>query len=188
MPTGTKVQAEHSYKWINVVYANEVPWLRDIQYRTYDQNSEFLNTNKGKWDQPADVKFQLPAIAIEIVPRRHLHGYALGGGQWVYTDVLFHCIAEDESTRNKLVDMISLQNEKKILMFDSNVIASSGDFPLDYRGTPVSGALRYPDLARTHWRNTTRFTDVSVQGMDAINSNLYGGIVKLAAEVVQPNI
>ena len=29
IPTGTKVQVEHSYKWINVVYANEVPWLRD---------------------------------------------------------------------------------------------------------------------------------------------------------------
>jgi hypothetical protein len=188
LPTGTKIQAEHSYKWINVVYANEVPWLRDIQYRTYDKNEEFLNTDRGKWDKPADVKFQLPAIAIEIVPRRKTSGYALGGGQWVETDVLFHCMAEDENTRNKLVDIISLQNEKKILMFDSNVVAKSGAFPIDYRGTPVSGALRYPDLIYDYCQKPIRFSNSSVQGMDAINSNLYGGIVKLTAEVIQSNI
>ena len=30
IPTGSKVQVEHSYKWINTVYANNVPWLREI--------------------------------------------------------------------------------------------------------------------------------------------------------------
>ena len=101
-------------------------------------DSEFLGTTKGKWDQPADVKFQLPAIAIEIVPRRSFKGYQLGGGQWVYTDVLFHCIAEDEVTRNKLVDIFSLQNDKNVALFDSNRINSSGAFPLDYRGAPCA--------------------------------------------------
>jgi hypothetical protein len=188
LPTGSKVQVEHSYKWINVVYANEVPWIKDIQYRTYDISSEFLGTNKGKWDQPADVKFQLPAIAIEIVPRRRLQGYQLGGGQWIYTDVLFHCIAENENTRNKLVDIVSLQNDKNIYRFDSNSVVASGDSPIDYRGVPVSGALRYPDLVNNHFGGGVRFTNSSVQGMDMINSNMYAGIVKFTTEVIDDSI
>ena len=109
----------------------------------------FFDTDKGMWDIPPESRLQLPAIAREIVPTRSFKGYQLGGGQRVYTDVLFHCIAEDEITRNKLVDVISLQNDKNIYLFDSNKINDSGVFPLDYRGTPIPSALRYPDLLDT---------------------------------------
>jgi hypothetical protein len=188
IPTGSTVQVEHSYKWINVMYANEVPWIQDVQYRTYDMTSEFFINGKGKWDRPPDARIQLPAIAIEVVPRRSMKGYQLGGGQWVYTDILFHCIAENESVRNKLVDIVSLQNDKTIFKFDSNLIAASGDFPIDYRGTPVSGALRYPDLVNAHYGGRIRFIDSSVQGMDTVNSNFYAGIVKLTTEVIKGDV
>lgn len=190
IPTGSKVQAEYSYKWINVVYANNLPWIREIQYRTYDQNGEFLENGKGRWEQPAEFRLQLPAVAVEVVPRRGMRGYQLGGGQYINTDVLFHCLAEDELTRNKLVDIISLQNDKKIFMFDSNSIADSGDFPLDYRGYPAPSALRYPDLVNKHYKDggNLRLTNSSVQGMDVINSNFYAGIVKLTTEVIRPKI
>ena len=188
LPTGSVVKAEYSYKWINVVYANEVPWIRDIQYRSYDLTGEFLKTGQGEWDQPPDARLQLPTIAIEIVPRRALRGYALGGSQWVDTDILFHCIAEDERTRNKLVDIISLQNEKTLYMFQSDFVAASGDMPVDYRGMPVSGAMRYPDLVKNHYGGHLRLSNSSVQGMESINTNLYGGIVKLTAGVIHGDI
>ena len=188
IPTGSTVQVEHSYKWINVLYANSIPWLRDIQYRTYDKNSEFLETGKGNWDKSPESRVQLPAIAIEIIPRRNMKGYQLGGGQYVSTDVLFHCIAEDEHTRDKLVDIVSLQNEKTIYKFDSNRLASSGKMPIDFRGTPNSGAFRYPEMVNTYRKGSIRLKDSSVQGMDMVNSNLYGGIVKLTAEVIEPSI
>ena len=188
IPTGSKVQAEYSYKWINVVYANEVPWIRDLQYRTYDMNGEFFNSGKGEQDQPPDSRLQLPAIAIEVVPRRTMRGYQLGGGQWVNTDILFHCIAEDDRTRNKLVDIVSLQNDKTIYMFESDNMATSGHMPLNYKGTPVSGAMRYPDLVNSHYGGAIRLTNSSVQGMDMINSNLYAGIVKLTTQVIHTDI
>ena len=188
IPTGSKVQAEYSYKYINVVYANSVPWLRQIQYRTYEPNGEFLTAGKGAWDDNPEKRLQLPAIAIEVVPRRQMRGYQLGGGQWVQTDILFHCIAEDSITRNALVDMVSFQNDKTIHMFNSNSIADSGHFPLDYMGVPVSGAKMYPDLAKDHYSKDIRLQNASIQGMDMINNNLFGGIVKLTAEVIQTNI
>lgn len=188
LPSGTKVQAEYSYKYINIIYANSLPWIREIQYKTLDYPQSFNTNNKGEFDLPAEARVQLPAIAIEVVPRRSMSGYELGGGQYVNTDILFHCLAEDEFTRNKLVDIISLQNEKTILMFDSNAIANSGDFPLDYRGVPVSGALRYPDLINKYCRGALRLKNSSVQGMDLINSNFYAGIVRLTAETIEHSV
>jgi hypothetical protein len=188
IPTGSTVQAEYSYKWINIVYANSIPWLREVQYRSYDINSNFLTEGKGDWDTPPETRLQLPAIAVEIVPRRSTKGYQLGGGQWVYTDVLFHCLAESDITRNELVDMISLQGDKKMPAFDSNLVAESGDFPIDYKGTPVSGALTFPQLVSKHEGTYVRFLNPSIQGMDMINNNMYGGIVKITTEVIKNSI
>lgn len=182
------MQAEYSYKYINVIYANNLPWLREIQYRTYEPSPSFVNIDKGEFALPAEMRVQLPAIAVEIVPRRTLRGYQLGGGQFVDTDILFHCLAENEATRNKLIDIISLQNDKTILMFNSNTIANSGDFPLDYAGIPVSGALRYPDLIQKYAFNRIRLKNANVQGMDLINTNFYAGIVRLTAEIINSKI
>lgn len=188
IPTGSKVQAEYSYKYINVVYSNALPWIREIQYRTMEPGSNFSLNNKGEFNLVPEMRLQLPAIAVEIVPRRTMRGYQLGGGQFVYTDILFHCLAEDEMTRNKLVDIISYQNDKTVFMFDTNKIANSGDFPLNYNGVPVSGALRYPDLVNTHTGGRMRFGNSIVQGMELINSNFYAGIVRTTVETINVSI
>lgn len=180
IPTGSKVQAEYSYKYINVVYSNAIPWLREIQYNSNEPG----NTS----NLPSEMIVQLPAIAVEIVPRRTMRGFQLGGGQFVYTDVLFHCLAEDEMTRNKLVDIISLQNDKSIFTFDSNRLADSGAFPLDYNGVPVSGALRYPELVDYYRGERLRFQNSIVQGMELVNSNFYAGIVRTTVETIYTSI
>lgn len=188
IPTNSVVKAEYSYRYINVVYANSLPWLTEVQYSSLNLGEDFNDLNKGKYDIPAEARIQLPAIAIEIVPRRTLKGYQLGGGQWVDTDILFHCLAEDEYTRNKLVDIISLQNDKTIYMFNSNAIARSGSFPLDYHGFPVSGALRYPDLVENYYRGNLRLKNSSVQNMKVVNSNFYAGIVRMTLETIETSI
>lgn len=186
IPINSLVQAEYSYKYINVIYANSLPWLAEVQYSSLEPIEGSLN--RSKYDLPAEARVQLPAIAVEIVPRRNMRGYQLGGGQWVETDILFHCMAEDEYTRNKLVDIVSLQNDKTIYMFNSNSIANSGAFPLDYMGIPVSGALRYPDLIHSYLRGSVRFKNSSVQSMKLINSNFFAGIVKLTLETVELSV
>jgi hypothetical protein len=186
--TGSIVRAEYSYKYINMIYSNSLPWLAEAQYSSLDLDSDFNTINKGKFDLPAESRLQLPAIAVEIVPRRKFRGYQLGGGQLVETDVLFHCLAEDEYTRNKLIDIVSLQNDKTIYLFDSNEIAKSGLFPLDYNGFPVSGALIYPNLVENFYRGNVRLKNSSVQDMRLINSNFYAGIVRLSLETIETTI
>jgi hypothetical protein len=189
IPSGSKIQAEYSYKYINVIYANSLPWIREIQYRTLDIPIHLNPANNTEIQLPAEARIQLPAIAVEVVPKRTLKGYQLGGGQFVETDILFHCLAEDEFTRNKLVDIVSLQNDKTIYMFNSNDIGASGDFPLDTMGVPVSGALRYPELIQKyHRKGGLRLKNSTVQGMELINSNFYAGIVRLTAETIETTI
>ena len=188
LPALSKVQVEYSYKYINIIYADSLPWIREIQYRTLDLPVNFNNKSNGNFNIPPENRVQLPVIAVEIVPRRNLRGYQLGGGQYVETDILFHCLAEDEFTRNKLIDIVSLQNEKTIKMFDSNMIGNSGAFPLDYMGVPVSGALRYPDLIENYYRGSVRLKNSTVQGMDLINSNFYAGIVRMTAETIETTL
>jgi hypothetical protein len=186
IPTGSKVQVEHSYKWINVDYSNSVPWLREIQQNTLTPG-DFLK-NKDLWNLPPESRIQLPIIAIEMVPTRSFEGYQLGGGQWIRTDVLFHCIAEDDITRNKLIDIVSLQNDGTINLFNSNLIYQNNDFPLDYRGCPVSGAKRYPDLINLYNGGRCRLINGNVSKMEALNSNVYGGIVRFTVEGIKLNI
>ena len=188
IPTESKVQAEHSYKWINVVYANSVPWLREIQVNTTEPTSSFFDKDKGSWNIPPESRLQLPAIAVEVVANRRFKPYQLGGGQWVYTDVIFHCLAEDEVTRNKLVDIVSMQSDKNIPLFNSNEINTSGDYPLDYLGIPVSGAKRYPELVETHSGGSIRLTNAIVQDMVSVDSDIFGGVVRFTTEGIKTNI
>lgn len=190
IPTGSKVQAEYSYKWINVTYACNLPWVRQIQQNSNQPNANFLDGKDSDVQIPQESKIQLPTIAIEIVPSRTFKGYQLGGGQYVYTDVLFHCIAEDELTRNALVDIVSLQNDKTIHLFNTNKIHEDGGYSLDYRGAPVSGAKEYPQvvLSQDYNGGNLRLSSTQVQDMIALNSNIYGGIVRMTTEGIKTNI
>ena len=133
-----------------------------------------------------------------MVPRRTFKGYQLGGGQYVYTDVLFHVLAEDEYIRDKLIDAISLQNEKTIWMYDIDKVSTSGRYPLNHVGmltdkSVASGALVYPDMVKTNEDGGYRdvrlhFDGMSVQDMRAINSSLYTGIVRARTEVILSSI
>jgi hypothetical protein len=188
IPTGSKVQAEHSYKYINVIYANNLPWVKELQAESLSLKAGFLSNSKGEVNTPQEAKIQLPMIAVELVPMRTFQGYQIGGGQWIRQDVIFHCVAEDEYTRNKLVDIVSLQNDKTICLFDSNRLNTDSKFPIDYRGTPVPSALRYPDLVEDFYGGKMRLTKASVQQMEMFNSNVFGGVVRMTTELIKSNI
>lgn len=187
IPSGSKVQAEYSYKYINVLYSSSLPWLREVQYRSLEVNDSFINKSDD-FRLPAESRIQLPAIAIEIVPRRTFRGYQLGGGQIVYTDVIFHCLAEDEFTRNQLLDIVSIQNDQNIALFDSNNIVENNKSPLSYQGFPVSGSYRYPDLLYNFPGGSLRLTNSIVQNIDTINSNFYAGTVRSTFELIKSGI
>lgn len=196
--TSSDVQAEFSYKWINVTRANH-PFFREVQYRSQRADRDFNFTGSGDWSQLAETRLQLPALAIETVKRREIEGYQLGGGQYVTTDVLFHVLAETEYTRDKLLDIISLQEGTVIHLFDSDRIGRNDAYPLDWRGSPKPSGLRYPELVTpsadggygyySYVRGAhLRFKETSITAADALSPNLYHGVVRTSTEVILPTI
>ena len=199
--TSSEVKAEYSYKEINVVRANS-DFFREIQYDTLDGAEGFNFAGSGSYSQLAGNRLQLPAVAVEVLSGRDLDPYALGGQHYINTDVLFHVLAEDDYSRDQLLDIISLQDEKSIYLFDSDRIGRSGVFPLDYRGSTTStdkdgnfvNSLMYPTLVDSSGNGGYRyggiqegmltFKNAKVQKSDSFGPNLYHGVVRLTTEVI----
>jgi hypothetical protein len=178
IPSGSKVQAEYSYKYINVIYANAVPWLREIESQS---QLDIKNTN---YSLPNEMNIKLPAIAVEIAPRRTMKGFQLGGGQYINTDILFHCIAEDDITRNTLIDIISYQNDRSIALFNTESLSNDNAFPLNIYGYPVSGALTYPQIVSKYPGYYMFLKNLNVQDVITVHSNLYVSVVRLTTEII----
>jgi len=170
----SKVQVEHSYKWINVEYS-ESNYLRTITANPNEENFPELIA-------------KLPIIAIEPLADRKHSGYQLGGGQILKTTVLFHCIAENDTTGNILLDIVSFQNDKSIYFFNSTQIAQNGDFPIDYRGMPIPGALNYKELVTQYPSYLARFSNVSLTKSQTKNNSIFAGVVKFTVELVKLSI
>jgi len=179
----TIVQIPHSYKYINVMYANSLPWLREIEYKSlYNVDQDPNKTT------PNEMKVQLPAIAVEIVPNRRMSGYQLGGGQYITNQILFHCMAENDFDLNRLIDIVSMQNDKTIYTFNSNYIAQSGAFPVKYDGTLSPNPLIYPELIKRFPGYNIRLSKCIANEAKIINSNLFLCIVSIMAEIINENI
>lgn len=179
IPTGSLVQAEFSYKYVNIIYANSLPWLREVRLSTLDVSK------RDSVSVPAEMEIQLPAIAIEIVPEGKVKPFQLGPfGKYLYTDILWHCIAEDAVTRNNMIDIISMQHDTPVATIDSEAVASGNAFPINGLGYTNSGAKDYKQLTDTYPAEIVHITNIRVQGVDMFGSNLYAGVVRGTIETI----
>jgi len=182
--TDATVTCEYSYKYVNVVQADGLEWFKQVQKNSERaDNSNFIN-NSGEWAILGDNRLQLPAIGVELINSRKMTPYALGGGQTIFTDFLFHCVAEDVYTRDHLIDIVTMQNQKVLKAYDLDQIATNNAFPLDYRGVPVSGALQYPDLLSTYEGRHIRLIEASIDSVYSLSPNVHIGTVKLKTELI----
>jgi len=178
IPTGSKVQAEYSYKYINVIYANSLPWIREVSYKSLINGQDPV--------LPPEMTIKLPCIAVEV-SSRSAEPFTLGGKQILKTKILFHCVAEDDYTRNQLLDIVSHQNDSQFSLFDTNSIISSGVAPINYNGSPVSGAMTYPELLTNYPLCTAYIRNTTVQNAQVVNSNIHLGVVSCDLETFTEN-
>lgn len=180
----SQVECGYSYKVVNVSRSTGLNWFKQIHKRSErSDNTNFVN-NSGEWGILSDNRYQLPAIGVEVANSRRMTPFQLGGGQTVFTDVMFHCVAEDVYTRDNLVDIVCLQNQKVMNTFDLDTIAASGDFPLDYRGVPASGAKLYSDLVNTYPGTQIRLVNARIDSMYSLTPDIHVGTVKITTECV----
>jgi hypothetical protein len=186
--TTSTVKLEYSYRNVQTYIADQAPWWDELQYNSMRvDDSTFQQTSSGNWAILANNRVQMPAVVIEAVPRRTYQPYELGSSaNFVTQDVLFHIVAESRWWRNQLVDIISIQKDNTLMLYDSNKLSESGAYPLDHRGMPVSSPINYSGIVNNpgYQYRSARITDMGVTEMDSYNSRLYEGTVRASFEVI----
>jgi len=180
------VQVDYAYRNVQVYIADQAPWWDELQYDSFRVDDPTLyDVGSGNWQILANNRVQLPAVVIEAVPRRTLQPYELGTvGNWVYQDVLFHILSESRWWRNQLIDVISLEKDRTIWLYDNNTVASATGYPLDYRGMRSSQAIMYPELVESYRYKMARYYNMVVTEMSSPNSRFHRGTVRATFEVV----
>lgn len=186
--TSSVVKAEYSYKHINVIDADEVPFLRALQSNSFELDSIMYGSpSSGDYSLSPDVRIQLPAIAVEVTSDMRFRPYQVGGGQYVSTKVLFHVIAENQKQATKIATIISTQNDKAIDTFDVNQISKYNLAPLTYKGSIASGALNHEEMV-----NTYKWKKLVIKDMQPVDGQWLDTVfyvpVKFRAEIILNNI
>ena len=135
----------------------------------------------------ANHRVQMPAIVVEAVPRRTFKPYQMGDtSQFVKQDVLFHIVAESRWWRNQIVDVISLQQNKTLQLYDTDKIANANIFPLDFRGMVVSPSSTYEALVndKGYQFKACKVVGMGVTELQSYNTRLHEGTVRATLELV----
>jgi hypothetical protein len=186
--TSSTVKVQHAYRNVQVYRADDAPWFRQLQFRTFrPDDSHVTQSGSGEWAIGGNHRVQLPTIILEAAPRGTSSPYELGNGSLIMKqDVLFHILAESRSMRNNLVDIIRQQSDKSIWLYDNNTVNAASAYPLDYRGE-LTGSNMYPDLIDEdigyRW-NRCFFANSVVSEVESIHPSLHEGIVRTTAEIV----
>lgn len=180
--TNSRVELNYSYKYINV-YEADTPGFKELQFNSFLIEGNFNNASSGVRAVLGQNRIQLPAIVVEAVPRRTLRPYQMGGGQVVSQDLLFHIFTETSFERGNLLDILTFQKEKRIMLFDKNAISSANAWPLNEHGSLASGALCYPDLLDFYKGGDALFADVTSQETGNLTPGFFNAIVRAKMEI-----
>jgi len=180
------VQMNYSFRDVQTYVADQAPWFDELQHNSHRvDDSTYHSIGSGNWQILGNSRVQMPAVVIEAVPRRSFKPYEMGSvGNYVYQDVLFHVISESRWWRNQLVDIVSLEKDRTIWLYDNNLIASATGYPLDHRGMTVDDPKMYSTLVDDYRYKMARFYNANVIEMESFSSRLHKGVVRATFEIV----
>lgn len=167
------------------------PWYKELQYNSlrvddthYDQKAS------GDFAILANHRVQLPAVIVEVSPTKRFEPYEMGNGSLTtMQDVRFHVLAESAWERNKLMDIISEQDDKNIWLYNVDEVIKKGHMPLDHRGMVATNPKMYPNFVDPTGdggsrHKTCRFTNTTVTEVENHNPRLYEAVVRSTMEVM----
>jgi hypothetical protein len=184
--TSAIVELNYSYRFVQVHRSSESPWFNLIQYSSFNTaNEDIQQINSGEWAIGSHHRVQLPCIIIEAIPRSRSRPYELGNSLlWLEQDLAFYVLAENKNDRNKLLDIIRLQQDSTLQLFDTNKVAQDDAFPLDYNGDIKSTPLMYPNLIDQYsWRKCF-IKNVNLVELDSKHSNFHQGAARATLEII----
>lgn len=182
----SSVELDHSYRFVQTHRASESPWFNILQYESFKtSNVDIQRSEDGEWSIGANHRIQLPAIVIESVPRSRSRPYEIGNSLlWLEQDIAFYVYAENKNDRNKLLDIIRLQQDLTIQLYDTNLVAQNDAYPLDYNGDIKNSPLMYPDIVQNYpWRKCF-IKNINLFEIDSPHPNFHQGMARATVEII----
>jgi hypothetical protein len=182
----SNVNLNYSYRFVQVHRSSDCPWFNIIQFSSFNtSNKDIKQSENGEWSIGANHRIQLPAIIIEPLSRSRSRPYEIGNSVlWLEQDIAFYILAENKNDRNKLLDILRLQQDITLQLFDTNLLAQNDNYPLDYNGDIKNNALMYPDIIDAYpWRKCL-IKNISLFEIDSPHPNLHQGMARATMEII----
>jgi len=188
-PTST-VQIEYSYRNIQVYKLEEFPYWKEIQYRSLENKTGLSLPDKGDFAVSSENRVQLPAVVIETIARSDSKPFRLGDKSLIINqDILLHILADNPKDKNNIIDILRLQEDRTIWLYNTNEIIKSGLYPLNYNGSKNLNGQNYETIVNNEslrWLKC-RITDVNISDITFVNIRMYGSVVRLSNEIIFTN-
>jgi hypothetical protein len=179
----TAIKVSYSYRNIQVHRSSDCNWWKIIDSGIVEPK-DLKSTGLGQWTIGPYHKVQMPCIVIDAVPRAQSLPYELGSKSLrIQQDVLFNVLAENKNDRNQLIDIIRLQQDNTIWLFDINKASQENKLPLDHRGAINSSGLTYLDLINQYKWAKTHIKNVVLSEISSI-SGIYEGVARVTFEII----
>lgn len=176
------IQMNYSFKSVQVYRAGDSlsnwKYLQEFTYKTGDVDNNI----------PSSHRIQLPTIIVEPINRSDFKGYELGSTKyWANQSVLLHVFAENYIEKNNIVDIIRLQKDKNVRLYDISKVVKNKIYGLNRDGSKNINGQNYhqlvSDTSEYLWRNGY-INNISVMDMDSLNLSLYYSTIRLDVEIV----
>ena len=134
--TSSDVTMNYSYRSIQIHKASSnLVWWKQFQNDVVNDTTQF-NQNTGEYARFAQNRVQLPCIIIEPVAQGTSEPYRLGDKSLVVDqDIILNIITNSPAQRNSIVDIIRLQEDKVIWLYDTNKLVTEGVLPFNFDGS-----------------------------------------------------
>jgi hypothetical protein len=187
LPASSVVQMNYSYRSIQVYKSEEFPYWKEIQHRSLENKTGFVLSDKGDFSIGTEHRVQLPAIILETVASSKSIPFRLGDKSLIiYQDILCHVLADNRNDKNNIVDILRLQEDRVIWLYNTNTVVRSGVYPLNYDGSKNLTGQNYNlivDNNSYRWL-TDRISEVSISEINFLNLRMYGSVIRLTNEII----
>ena len=181
------VQLNYAYRNIQVYKMEEFPYWKEIQYRSLENKTGLSLSDKGDFAVGSEKRVQLPAVVIETVARTESKPFRLGDKSLIMEqDILLHILSDSPKDKNNIVDILRLQEDRYLWLYNTNSVVKSGLYPLNYDGSKNLTGQNYYSIVNNEslrWLKC-RITNVSVSDINFVNIRMYGSVVRVSNEII----
>jgi hypothetical protein len=192
VPANSGVSLNYSYRWVQTYVSDRAGWYYNGDYASLkpgDSQWTTYHPSSGDFARPPQHRVQFPAIVVESISKADSKPYQLGDSTLVVSqDVMFNIISNTRHTRNTLVDVLRMQEDRTIWLYDTDEIVQANLMPLDSSGMIANSQSTYPYLVDNYRFAKCFFSDIQISEMESLSPLLHEAKVRITMELILSQI